>query len=133
MRAHHTCWPESGDADGRPVVVNILAESVSADGRQQPGGAEAEACGALMESKPEAVPLVPSRIITLELGGEHKSTGVRWPGLYAAVCTQRAVSDIAGGDAAADALGCAGRGQAHGHSAGVDSREGIYAHGRQGG
>ncbi|GIM06127.1 hypothetical protein Vretimale_10523, partial [Volvox reticuliferus] len=79
--------------DGSPVVVKLLG-GVGAAGAQQPGGAEAEACRALMESKPAAVPLVPARIVTFELGNDHVSIVDRAPGLYAALCMPRYVSSL---------------------------------------
>jgi hypothetical protein len=82
-------------SEGAPVVVKLLAASVSADSAQQPGGAEAEACRALIELKPDAVPLVPARIITFKLGAEHTSTIGRAPGLYAALCMPRYISSLA--------------------------------------
>ncbi|KAG2424483.1 hypothetical protein HXX76_014535 [Chlamydomonas incerta] len=80
--------------DGSPVVVKLLG-GVGAAGAQQPGGAEAEACRALMESKPAAVPLVPARIVTFELGNDHVSIVGRAPGLHAAICMPRYVSSLA--------------------------------------
>ncbi|EFJ49154.1 hypothetical protein VOLCADRAFT_104361 [Volvox carteri f. nagariensis] len=80
--------------EGLPVIVKLLAQVSSADSDQQPGGAEAEACRALMESKPASVPLVPAHILTFKLGAEHKSTVNRVPGLYAALCMPRYVSSL---------------------------------------
>ncbi len=82
--------------EGRPVVLKMLAGGVSADSGQQPGGAEAEACRALTESKPEDVPLVPASIVTFKLSDEHKSTAGRGPGLHAAVCMPRYVTSLEG-------------------------------------
>ncbi|GIL71846.1 hypothetical protein Vretimale_670 [Volvox reticuliferus] len=79
--------------DGSPVVVKLL-RGVGAAGAQQPGGSEAEACRVLMESKPAAVPLVPVRIVTFEIGIDHVSVVGRAPGLYAALCMPRYVSSL---------------------------------------
>ncbi|GIL77537.1 hypothetical protein Vretimale_2937 [Volvox reticuliferus] len=79
--------------DGSPVVVKLL-RGVGTAGAQQPGGAEAEACRVLMESKPAAVPLVPVRIVTFEIGINHVSVVGRAPGLYAALCMPRYVSSL---------------------------------------
>ncbi|EFJ43027.1 hypothetical protein VOLCADRAFT_96771 [Volvox carteri f. nagariensis] len=81
--------------EGLPVIVKLLAQGSSTDSDQQPGGAEAEACRALIESKPASVPLVPARVITFKLGAEHMSNVDRVPGLYAALCMPRYVSSLA--------------------------------------
>ncbi|KAG2428097.1 hypothetical protein HYH02_014445 [Chlamydomonas schloesseri] len=73
--------------EGIPAVVKLLC--------QDAGGAEAEACRVLMEEKPEDVPLVPAKILPLQLGAEHTSSTGRAPGLYAAMVMPRYVSSLA--------------------------------------
>ncbi len=74
---------------GVPVIVKLLP------GGQPPGGAEAEACKALMASRPPTMPLVPADVIIFKLDAEHTSTVGRAPGLHAALQMPRYVSSLA--------------------------------------